>query len=65
MDRCRTATNITGDCVVAGIVAHRCPIEDIDGSIEDMYDGEKNDSSDLKKEMAIDNKMDDSEELKA
>jgi len=27
MDRCRTTTNITGDCVVAGIIAHRCPID--------------------------------------
>jgi Na+/H+-dicarboxylate symporter len=79
MDRCRTATNITGDCVVAGIVAHRCPIEDItnNGDIEDiMYNGNDNDndekntntSSDNKKEMAIDNKMendDDSEEENA
>jgi len=29
MDRCRTTTNITGDCVVAGIVSHRCPIDEI------------------------------------
>ena len=58
MDRCRTATNITGDCVVAGIVAHRCPItDDEDGDIED-----------INKEMAIDNKMEndnDSEEENA
>ena len=29
MDRCRTTTNITGDCIVAGIIAHRCPIDEI------------------------------------
>jgi Na+/H+-dicarboxylate symporter len=28
MDRCRTVTNVTGDCVVAGIVAFRCPIDE-------------------------------------
>ncbi|KAG7359467.1 sodium:dicarboxylate symporter [Nitzschia inconspicua] len=28
MDRCRTVTNVTGDCVVAGIVAYRCPIDE-------------------------------------
>ena len=28
MDRCRTTTNITGDCIVAGIIAHRCPIDE-------------------------------------
>jgi len=33
MDRCRTTTNITGDCIVAGIVAHRCPIDETVGLI--------------------------------
>jgi Na+/H+-dicarboxylate symporter len=28
MDRCRTVTNVTGDCIVSGIVAHRCPIDE-------------------------------------
>ena len=28
MDRMRTVTNVTGDCVVAGIVAHRCPMDE-------------------------------------
>ena len=28
MDRCRTLTNVTGDCVVTGIVASRCDIGD-------------------------------------
>jgi Na+/H+-dicarboxylate symporter len=28
MDRFRTVTNVTGDCVVTGIVAYRCPIEE-------------------------------------
>merc|ERR1712176_949265 len=30
MDRMRTVTNITGDCVVSGIVAYRNPLEDIE-----------------------------------
>jgi Na+/H+-dicarboxylate symporter len=29
MDRCRTVLNVTGDCVVAGIVGHRCPIDEV------------------------------------
>merc|ERR1719373_613093 len=28
MDRFRTVTNVTGDCVVTGIVAYRCPIDE-------------------------------------
>jgi Na+/H+-dicarboxylate symporter len=28
MDRCRTITNVTGDCVVAGIVGKVCPIDE-------------------------------------
>lgn len=28
MDRMRTVTNVTGDCIVTGIVAHRCPIDE-------------------------------------
>ena len=28
MDRIRTTCNVTGDCIVAGIVAHRCPLEE-------------------------------------
>jgi len=30
MDRMRTVCNVTGDCVVTGIVAHRCPIDDVE-----------------------------------
>merc|ERR1712151_24415 len=30
MDRMRTVTNVTGDCIVTGIVAHRCPVEEED-----------------------------------
>ncbi|KAL3905487.1 MAG: hypothetical protein SGILL_009659 [Bacillariaceae sp.] len=29
MDRFRTVTNVTGDCIVAGIVAHRVPIDEV------------------------------------
>jgi Na+/H+-dicarboxylate symporter len=28
MDRMRTVANVTGDCIVTGIVAHRCPIDE-------------------------------------
>merc|ERR1712157_572376 len=30
MDRMRTVTNVTGDCIVTGIVAHRCPVGEED-----------------------------------
>merc|ERR1712029_641090 len=39
MDRCRTVTNVTGDCIVTGIVAHRCPVDDT------ATDGGSNDKS--------------------
>merc|ERR1711937_138342 len=29
MDRLRPVTNVTGDCIVTGIVAYRCPIDDL------------------------------------
>merc|ERR1712038_1786412 len=32
MDRMRTVTNITGDCIVTGIVAHRCPVPEEEAS---------------------------------
>lgn len=35
MDRIRTTCNVTGDCIVSGIVAHRCPVD------EDTTDGSK------------------------
>lgn len=28
MDRCQAACNITGDCIVTAIVAHRCPVDE-------------------------------------
>lgn len=28
MDRMRTVTNVTGDCIVTGIVAHRCTVDE-------------------------------------
>jgi len=28
MDRMRTVCNVTGDCIVTGIVAHRCPVDE-------------------------------------
>lgn len=28
LDRLQTALNVTGDCVVSGIIAHTCPLED-------------------------------------
>jgi len=31
MDRMRTVCNVTGDCIVTGIVAHRCPVEEEEG----------------------------------
>merc|ERR1711977_732675 len=43
MDRMRTVTNITGDCIVTGIVAHRCPIDDQEannlGALNQTADG--------------------------
>merc|ERR1712003_319019 len=43
MDRMRTVTNITGDCIVTGIVAHRCPIDkkeaDNIGAISETAEG--------------------------
>merc|ERR1712125_15156 len=30
MDRMRTVTNVTGDCIVSGIVAYRNPLDDIE-----------------------------------
>merc|ERR1712048_765726 len=32
MDRMRTVTNVTGDCIVTGIVAHRCPVDEEEAS---------------------------------
>jgi len=43
MDRMRTVTNITGDCIVTGIVAHRCPMDDQEannlGALNQTADG--------------------------
>lgn len=36
MDRCRTVTNVTGDCIVSGIVAYRCPVDELDGPKEEV-----------------------------
>jgi Na+/H+-dicarboxylate symporter len=33
MDRCRTVMNVTGDCVVTGIVSYRFPIDEITGDL--------------------------------
>jgi len=44
MDRCRTVTNVTGDCIVTGIVAYRCPIDD-------STDGGSNDKSQSSQEI--------------
>lgn len=47
MDRCRTTTNITGDCVVAGIIAHRCPVENDNEMIHESEDANSIASSDI------------------
>jgi Na+/H+-dicarboxylate symporter len=36
MDRMRTVTNVTGDCIVSGIVAHRNPLDEIEGEVKNM-----------------------------
>merc|ERR1712038_1178105 len=36
MDRMQTMGNVTGDCMLAGIVAHRCGGADIEGLDETM-----------------------------
>merc|ERR1712025_1377142 len=48
MDRCRTVCNVTGDCIVTGIVAHRCPMEDL------ATDGGSNNKSKSSQEMEVD-----------
>lgn len=48
MDRCRTVCNVTGDCIVTGIVAHRCPIDDL------ATDGGSNDKTKSLQEMEVD-----------
>merc|ERR1719297_436530 len=45
MDRCCTVTNVTGDCIVTGIVAHRCPVDDA------ATDGGSSDKSQASKDM--------------
>jgi Na+/H+-dicarboxylate symporter len=48
MDRCRTVTNVTGDCVVAGIVAARCDIgeEEIPDIAKDISGSSGSDTED-------------------
>lgn len=38
MDRMRTVTNVTGDCIVAGIVAHRNPMDQITGDVHKRFE---------------------------
>jgi len=35
MDRCRTVTNVTGDCIVTGIVAHRYPADETETATDE------------------------------
>merc|ERR1719343_1213456 len=48
MDRIVTAVNVTGDCIVSGIVAHRCSDDD------STTDGESSDGSQSLQEMEVD-----------
>jgi Na+/H+-dicarboxylate symporter len=43
MDRLRTVMNVTGDTVVAGIVAHICPLEEMSGKSGSYDDTLKDD----------------------
>merc|ERR1712125_37116 len=52
MDRCRTVTNVTGDCIVTGIVAHRCPIDEEENHSEPT-DNENADSSSAEEQHEI------------
>merc|ERR1712232_1149548 len=36
MDRMRTVTNVTGDCIVSGIVAYRNPLDEVEGEVKNM-----------------------------
>jgi Na+/H+-dicarboxylate symporter len=45
MDRMRTVTNVTGDCIVAGIVAYRNPLDDIE--TEPKVVGESSEEEDV------------------
>ena len=49
MDRFRTVCNVTGDCVVCGIVAHRIPIDDMAQLEEDLGKGDSSDTENADK----------------
>jgi Na+/H+-dicarboxylate symporter len=55
MDRLRTTLNVTGDAVVTGIVAAKCPMETSGKSLEDLDEEDPKKNNEQRPEQPIDN----------